>query len=251
MPFARAMRNGAWSWTGGGDTFPKSEGKISYDDSLTTCTMTVKLEPGKVYWVGINSPSHRNFKSAECVPARRYVILFATKGADGKPTTIPQDMLDKAKRINDAAQTSTAEAAGANGADMNAPYPKLVKTNPAAFANDVSPELGKITVTFDRPMQDGSWSWTGGGDTFPKGDGKISYDDARTTCTMPVKLEPGKVYWVGINSPSHRNFKSVERVPARRYVILFATKGADGKPTAISQDMLDRAKRINAASQPK
>lgn len=130
-------------------------------------------------------------------------------------------------------------------------YPQIVRTTPAAFADDVSPELGKITVTFDRKMMNRSWSWTGGGDTFPQSGGAISYDTTCTTCTMPVKLQPGKVYWVGINSPSHKNFKTDERIPARRYVILFATKGADGKPTPIPQDMLQRAKKINAAAQPK
>ena len=47
---------------------------------------------------------------------------------------------------------------------------------------------------------------------------------------MPVKLQPGKVYWVGINSPSHKNFKTPDRVPANWYVILFATAGPDRPP---------------------
>jgi len=95
-------------------------------------------------------------------------------------------------------------------------------------------------------MMDGSWSWTGGGETFPKTTGKIHYDESKTTCTLPVKLEPGKVYWVGINSPSHRNFKTPSRVPAQRYVILFATAGADGKATPIPEDLLASAKAINS-----
>jgi hypothetical protein len=103
-------------------------------------------------------------------------------------------------------------------------------------------------VTFDQPMMDGSWSWTGGGDTYPKTTGQIAYDAAKKTCKMPVALEPGKVYWVGINSPSYQNFKIASSVPARRYVILFATAGADGKPTTIPQDLLEEAKTINGAN---
>ncbi len=125
--------------------------------------------------------------------------------------------------------------------------PHVVKTKPGAFANDVDPSLDKITVTFDRAMKDGSWSFTGGGETFPKGAGAISYDATKTTCTMPVKLEPGKVYWVGVNSPSHKNFKSADGVPAQRYVILFATKSADGKPTPLPDDLVQQAKAINTA----
>lgn len=126
--------------------------------------------------------------------------------------------------------------------------PRLVRTTPEALANDVDASLDKITVTFDRPMTDKSWSWTGGGDTFPERTGEISYDADRTTCTMPVKLQPGKVYWVGVNSPSHRNFKSADGTAAARYVILFATKSADGKPTPLPDDLARRARAINEAS---
>ncbi len=125
--------------------------------------------------------------------------------------------------------------------------PVVVATTPTALAADVSPDLDKITVTFDRPMMDQSWSWTGGGDTYPQTVGKIAYNSTRTICTLPVKLAPGKVYWVGVNSPSHRNFQTLDRIPAQRYVILFATKTADGKSTPIPQDLLGRAKAINDA----
>jgi RNA polymerase sigma-70 factor (ECF subfamily) len=128
--------------------------------------------------------------------------------------------------------------------------PAVVKTQPQALAQDVDPSLDAITVTFDQPMMDGTWSWTGGGDTYPKVRDKIHYDASRTTCTLPVQLEPGKVYWVGVNSPSHRNFKTPDRTPAQRYVILFATRSADGAPTPIPADMMQRGRQINAANKP-
>ncbi|GMU25053.1 MAG: hypothetical protein AMXMBFR13_51240 [Phycisphaerae bacterium] len=128
--------------------------------------------------------------------------------------------------------------------------PRIVSTTPSAFDNKVSPALKEMTVTFDRPMTDGSWSWTGGGETFPKITGKIHYDAARKTCTMPVSLEPGKVYWVGINSPSHRNFTSQAGVPASWYVILFATASADGEVTSLPSDLYNRAQEINAQAAP-
>jgi tetratricopeptide (TPR) repeat protein len=125
--------------------------------------------------------------------------------------------------------------------------PKIVSTSPAAFATDVSPALDKITVTFDQKMKDGSWSWTGSGDTFPKVE-KPHYDAAKMTCTLPCKLQPGKVYWVGINAPSFKNFRSAEGVPAPWYIILFATQSADGKPTPIPADLLEQARPVNAQS---
>jgi hypothetical protein len=123
--------------------------------------------------------------------------------------------------------------------------PLIVRTSPKAFANDVESSLWMITVTFDQPMMDKSWSWTGSGEMYPKTTGQPSYDPCRTTCKLPVKLEPGKVYRVGINSPSYQNFKSVKGIPAKRYVILFATRGNDGEPTPIPEDMLKEARTIN------
>ncbi len=235
VTFDQAMADHSWSWTGGGETFPKDgDGKISYDAKHMTCTLPVKLEPGKVYFIGINSPSHRNFKSATGKAAQRYALCFATKSADGKPTPIPQDMLDEAKDINSA---------------VGMGEPIVMRSTPKALSDNVAPTVSKITVTFDQAMHNGSWSWVGGGDTFPKdGVGKVSYDATLKTCTLPVKLEPGKVYWVGINSPSFQNFQNRAGSPARRYVILFATASADGKPTPIPDDMLKEAKQINAIS---
>lgn len=143
-----------------------------------------------------------------------------------------------------------AEAGAEAPSHASTERPRVVETNPVAFAEDVDPSLGKITVTFDRPMMDGSWSWTGGGETFPKIDGEVAYNAARTTCTLPVLLEAGTVYWVGINSPSHGNFKTPAGTAAQRYVILFATRSVDGKPTPLPEKMLQQARAINRASQP-
>lgn len=134
--------------------------------------------------------------------------------------------------------------------------PRIVETTPAAFTNDVDPSLNKITVTFDRPMMDKSWSFTAGdktfsektGSMFPERTGDIAYDATRTTCTMPVKLQPGKVYWVGVNSPQHQGFKSESGTAARPYQILFATRSADGKPTPLPEALVKQAAEVNEAS---
>ncbi|MHC4467567.1 MAG: right-handed parallel beta-helix repeat-containing protein, partial [Planctomycetota bacterium] len=123
--------------------------------------------------------------------------------------------------------------------------PIVISTVPAVFSDDVSTILRRITVTFDQPMMDGSWSWTGGGDTYPETTGQIRYDRNKTTCILPVRLAPGRVYWVGINSPSYKNFKNLANVPAQRYVILFSTEAVDGKPTPIPDDMINKAREIN------
>ncbi|HUV40717.1 MAG TPA: M56 family metallopeptidase, partial [Sedimentisphaerales bacterium] len=129
--------------------------------------------------------------------------------------------------------------------------PCVVSTSPQAFADDVSPDLTEITVTFDKPMMNLSWSWVGGGETFPEMAGQPRYNRTKTTCTLPVKLQAGKFYWVGINSPKFKNFQTDEHIPAVPYVMLFATKDRFGKPTPIPENFIEEAKQINASSEPK
>jgi beta-lactamase regulating signal transducer with metallopeptidase domain len=104
--------------------------------------------------------------------------------------------------------------------------PSIVATSPAVGATDVDPGLKEITVTFDQDMG-GGFSWTGGGPEYPamvEGQ-KAQWRDKRT-CVLPVKLEAGHYYRVGINSPSYRNFRSEAGVPAEPSSIYFTTQGA-------------------------
>ena len=123
--------------------------------------------------------------------------------------------------------------------------PAVVKTDPVVYKNDVPASLDKIVVEFNSEMQDGSWSWTGGGETYPETTGKPYYDSSKTKCTLPVKLAPGKVYVIGINSPKYKNFKSESGRPAKPYVVMFATSDKNGNPTEIPQDLLNQIKQIN------
>ena len=124
--------------------------------------------------------------------------------------------------------------------------PLVVSTTPRAYDDSVSPDLQEITVTFDQPMMNLSWSWVGGPDTFPETTGQPRYNKSRTTCSLPVKLEPGKFYWVGINSPRHKYFQTASGTPAQPYVILFATKDKNRERTAIPENFIEEAKAINS-----
>lgn len=124
--------------------------------------------------------------------------------------------------------------------------PVVIQTTPKTFSADVDPALDHISVTFDQPMMNFSWSWVGGGEHYPHTTGDPSYDSPRKTCTLPVKLKPGRWYWIGINSVSYRHFQTEKRVSARPYVILFATADEHGNPTQIPADYLEEAKRINS-----
>lgn len=124
--------------------------------------------------------------------------------------------------------------------------PNIVATSPAIGATDVDPALTEITVTFDQDMS-GGFSWTGGGPEFPPSpEGqRAQWRDPRT-CVLPVKLEPGHHYRVGINAPSFKNFRSTAGVPVEPSAIYFTTKsGAGGAPKIVSISPLNGARDVS------
>jgi RNA polymerase sigma-70 factor (ECF subfamily) len=119
----------------------------------------------------------------------------------------------------------TAVAVRADDVTLESVPPVVVKTVPAAGADDVDPKLTEIKVTFSKDMQDGGWSWvTLSQESFPKTDGKPKYQDDKRTCVLPVKLEPGKTYAVWVNSEKFDNFKDADGKPAVPYLLVFKTK---------------------------
>ena len=71
--------------------------------------------------------------------------------------------------------------------------PVVVKTSPEAGADGVDPSRTEIRVTFSKNMQDGSWSWCALGRETYLGIGRTpKYLEHKRTCTLPVKLQPGK-----------------------------------------------------------
>jgi hypothetical protein len=106
--------------------------------------------------------------------------------------------------------------------------PVVIAIEPNVGAKDVDPTLVKeIRVTFSKKMKDKMWSWTEGSKyAVPKSAGTIHYEKGQRTCVMPVKLEPGKTYVLGINSERFRNFKDMEGRPALPYLVVFHTKAA-------------------------
>jgi hypothetical protein len=108
------------------------------------------------------------------------------------------------------------------GGGKNAP--RILFTKPADGAKDVDPAMAEITVTFDQDMEEG-FSWTGGGPEFPPSpEGAKPQWRGKRTCVLPVKLEPGHQYRVGINAPSHQNFRSAAGEPVQPSSISFTTK---------------------------
>lgn len=105
--------------------------------------------------------------------------------------------------------------------------PTVIVTQPRHGDQQVAPELREIVITFDQDMDTGSFSFTGGGPTFPKVTGKPSWRTARE-CVLPVQLEQAHAYQVGINSATKHNFKSKTGLPVPPMVLTFKTHAASG-----------------------
>lgn len=76
--------------------------------------------------------------------------------------------------------------------------PKVVSTSPKNSLQDVDPKLTEISVIFNEPMMDKSWSWSyEDKNKFPQMTGEPYYKDNYTKCVLPVKLEPNKEYVIG------------------------------------------------------
>ena len=94
--------------------------------------------------------------------------------------------------------------------------------------------MTEITVTFDQAMG-GGMSWTGGGPAFPPPpEGQKAQWRDKYTCVLPVKLEAGHFYRVGINSTSHQNFSSAHGLAAKPAAIYFTTQGASDELKAMT-----------------
>jgi hypothetical protein len=126
--------------------------------------------------------------------------------------------------------------------------PRIISTTPQIGAEQVDPSLSEITVTFDHDMASG-FSWTGGGPFYPRirESAKPVWRDKRT-CVLPVVLERGAFYRVGINSKSHRNFRGANGIPVLPTAIYFATQGADDTTRArLLKPVVMRSEPANGA----
>ena len=102
----------------------------------------------------------------------------------------------------------------------------VVETKPKDGALDVNASLDEIVITFNQPVNQERWSFVAADQgEFPEMTGDPYFKDGKT-CVIPVKLEPGKTYGVGVNSPTHQNFVAAadEMIIAEPYQFGFTTK---------------------------
>jgi beta-lactamase regulating signal transducer with metallopeptidase domain len=197
VTFDRDMRTGM-SWTGGPPFFPPiDQTRKARWINARTCVLPVNLEEGRYYRLGINSSSHRNFRSARGISAPPVALYFTTKGAS--------DEVESRLRVA-----------------------KIIALEPPNGAADVDPATAELRVTFDGRMGRGM-SWTGSGPDFPKGQegNRAHWSSDGKTCIFPVSLEPGHRYRLGLNSRDHINFESESGIPLEPVIYQFGTRQAE------------------------
>ncbi len=119
---------------------------------------------------------------------------------------------------------SAARAMNANDSPMVVP-PVVIKTVPESGATGIDPALGEIRATFSKPMQTNSWAWgIWNKENFPKATTPIHFLSDGRTCIFPVKLEPGTVYALWLNSETLDNFRDRQNQAAVPYLLIFETR---------------------------
>ncbi|HEX4342833.1 MAG TPA: Ig-like domain-containing protein [Verrucomicrobiae bacterium] len=109
--------------------------------------------------------------------------------------------------------------------DIDSMPPVVVNTVPESGDKNVSAGTIEIKVTFSKEMADGSWSWSSAWEnSTPEVIGKPKYNATHTTCTLHVKLEPGKSYAYWLNNNNFHNFKDRQGHPSVPYLLVFQTR---------------------------
>jgi len=107
--------------------------------------------------------------------------------------------------------------------------PVVVRTVPMAGGAGVDPALTEIRVTYSKPMQDGSWSWSiWNEENYPETIGKPRYLSDGCTCVLPVNLKPDKFYAIWLNNDKFKSFTDTNGKPAVPYLLTFRTGTSTG-----------------------
>jgi len=183
VTFDREMDPEGWAWVVEDPATTPELGDSSWDESGRTQTIGVRLEPGRSYVLWVNSPRFAYFRDRRGVPAPPVRWAFSTAGEAGE-SGVPGPM----------------------AAHAPSGPPRVARLEPENGATEVDPSLAELRVTFDREMAEG-WSWVTEGGSFPEMAGNAFQSPDRRQAVLPVRLEPGRVYVVWLNSEQHRDFR--------------------------------------------
>ncbi|MGA2914587.1 MAG: hypothetical protein ABSE89_00995 [Sedimentisphaerales bacterium] len=135
--------------------------------------------------------------------------------------------------------------AGINQQDQKQ-IPSVVSTIPELYTQDVDPNIRSITITFSEPMKKTDWFYSSFKEGWiPEANGLPFFDPCGLEWTLPVRLQPGKVYAIALNysdseisnlksqiSNTQTGFRSVSGQQCEKFVLLFATASAGPRSEA-------------------
>ncbi|HEX4069610.1 MAG TPA: M56 family metallopeptidase [Planctomycetaceae bacterium] len=206
--------------------------EVHVDKQLPQDLFHVELEDGvpvRTDW-RYDPPIDYTFRKNQ-TEAERVALRDAEQKQRATHSSSKQFSLADAQPAGKASENSTpARKTVASGSRKNSRFPRLIDSVPKAGQSDVSADLKDLRVTFDRDMGKGM-SWTGNSESFfpPVDESQKARWINPRTCALPVKLEKGKYYRVGINSSGFGNFRSTRGVSFPPSVIYFTTEGASAE----------------------
>ena len=79
VTFDRPMKDGSWAVVGGGENYPETTGKPSYDATRKVLTVPIKLKPDWSYELWLNRGRFDSFRSEEGVKLQPVHVTFKTR----------------------------------------------------------------------------------------------------------------------------------------------------------------------------
>lgn len=132
--------------------------------------------------------------------------------------------------------------------------PQVLTATPAFWSVGTNASAQKeIVISFDKPMREGFSSWAGRNSITPQLDATPKVSEDRKTFTLPVHLQPGKVYVFGLNEKGicGVGFQDEKGATLPPTYLVFQTSGSlapdDAPPRAISTIPGNGASRVDPA----
>jgi Big-like domain-containing protein len=195
LTFDQPMRPGFWDWFGRDSLSPSSSLRTSMSSDGTGLALDVKLEPGKVYVLGLNERGRSGvgFQNEKGLSLPPIYLVFQTAGTPG----------------------------------ANDVPPRVVRSMPANGMQSIdAARVASIAVTFDRPMNPKKHGLHLYENNQPVDISKLpfSYSADGMTFTLPYRFKPATVYKLEMNSSKDIGFARTTRVPLWPAVISFSTR---------------------------
>ena len=107
--------------------------------------------------------------------------------------------------------------------------PRVIELTPPGGTRGVDPTTRELRVRYSRPMDPATFSYAKLSDeSMPEVTGEPIYDAATNTFTLPVRLEPGKIYTLRLGYPPNPARAADGDRVAEPYLFHFATTGYEG-----------------------